>query len=170
MIKLERLERSACWELGQQIFKAGFASCAVIALILINSNIHQLVACIKGTPIAPPQSPCNERTFVIPSLNTTVKCCEHKLVKIVENGRTLTVYENQQVSQVLDWLNHCYNYENECNMTVFKDKTECKYVSKQGRNMLCFDQNGHLSYIVLNGFRMHKLIGQSIFSFLATMC
>lgn len=173
-MKLERLERSACFAVGQQTFKVAVTTCAVVILLLINNNINQLVACLSqqplvvATPISHAES-CQNKTLTSRSntVTTSLVCCQRQYVSVIENGHVLVEYNKDQAGKFLNWLDQCYNKE--CLLHENSRET-CKYMSNHRKNMLCYDENEELDYIVINGHNMHDIISQSVFDFFVTMC
>ena len=85
-LEMERLRRSVCWEVAGQSVKLGFASCAVILLLVINSNVHHLVSCLSGSTTATnslilptPNVDCYDKSFG-DTVSLHMSCCNSSFV------------------------------------------------------------------------------------------
>lgn len=174
-MRIERLQQSACWELGKQGFKVGVGICAVIVLALINNNLHELIGCLSRTnpPTPTPahhssilNQQCNEKTLHS-IVNMTLTCCQHNYIKVTENSIILVEYKMEQAFKFLDWINQCFNAE--CPLHEY-NRSKCTYLSYFQKNMICFDKNKHIDYLVINDHNIHNILSLSVYSFFATMC
>ena len=160
---MERLQRSACWETGSQAAKLGFGTCAVIILILINSNVHQLVNCVTSQLI--PAEAEAARSCVqmrvghkIPLL---LECCPSEpRLRLEAVDSVVLAYNRGNASSFIHWLTACAYVTTECPLRQPSRPTHCAFITILHDSYLCLNSSHSLQYAVFGGMRFD--IGDSI--------
>lgn len=168
----EKIKKSICLEIGEQTGKAGLAITTVICLIMINTNITQLVHCLSQytlptDPFIPTSRlPCT--TAVInPDLKVAIEYCRkpESLAFFIENKIQLAFNETS-TRELVSWLKKCAVHSCTVNQYVRKD-TQCPYVSfLNDIHYVCFDINHHVKYLVLSNMQMLPSDSLSVFYFI----
>ena len=103
-------------ELFKQCIKLALGATALVVLVLINSNIHQMVLCLMRAPIdkvmvsPPPLMPnCTSHTFRH-GLDLRVDVCrgeETGMVAFYLENAILRSYSLEDSTRLVDWLRRC---------------------------------------------------------------
>jgi len=186
-MKLSEMRKSACLEAGQQIAKLCFATAAVVILVFINSNIHDLVSCLSkqhnivpepppttSSPPPPALHSCEKQRFVVRDSyfrpqNVSVTCCDSQVI-LAHNNSILFMSENDQAASWLDWVKTCTYGARECGFQSNPSSTDCRKISKFRDNTLCFDENFVPTRAVFAKHVFHGLDLHSMLTFLADKC
>jgi len=151
------VRRSVCVELVGQSVKLGFASFAVITLVLINNNVGTLVRCLGGkqsvgiasevkTATTKAHSQCLTYSYGQEML-LELSCCNSSLT-LKADGTPIVYYESSH--DYVSWLSDCYKQN--CDSTLVR--SHCIKISRFDSTYLCLNDTGHVQYGVFGGLRL----------------
>ena len=146
------MEQALTMEGIKQSAKFGIGVTALIILMFINSNIHQLVVCLMRSPvdsviIAPPAN-CTSNIFNY-GLELKVDLCDTAIIFYIDK-KLLRSFEREEATAFKDWLRRCTS-QHPCPVT--SSDAQCPAMSAfTESDYLCFDNNR--DYLVINGFRL----------------
>lgn len=159
-MELRRVRESLCGELVQQSTKLGFATIAIVTLLVINSNLTRLVHCLGGVaneaPLArsrlghgpKPLRFCPKLRFgQVTSLE--LRCC-NGTVSVKGDGQPLIEYRNG--SRFIDWIRACRRRT--CAYISVAGSVDCPRRSRFGSNVLCLNATSHIAYGTFGGYRL----------------
>ena len=157
----------------KQSIKLGLGAMALIVLVLINSNIHELVLCLMKNPIdkvvvAPPSlSPnCTSRSF---RHGLAVDICQGEdtsMVAFYLKDTILRSYSDAEATRLVDWLRRCTgpDYRQACPLYPSSNPKCPSYSLLNSLDYICHLNDS--SYLVINRFPFMKKESKDVIAFL----
>jgi hypothetical protein len=159
----------------KQIAKFALSASALIVLVVINHNVHQLLQCMLQQPIdsiiTPPST-----TNSVPGVNCTsevlqtgiqlrIDVCvsnrqlnEAPVISLYLNKTILRVYSETDTKVLVDLLRRCTGKDFERSCQLFKnDKGPCWFYAQLNKwDHICYSEYLIFDYFVINGLRLFK--------------
>jgi hypothetical protein len=174
-MNIDAARKSLCCEIGSQTAKASFGVCAVITLVLINNNLHQLVSCLSK-PIAdsqptnqPPLHHATPQNCNASSIGRgTLECCP-TTIRLYYSNRIVFAYSRTSAPQIAGWLKACH--KDMCPISFDTGRHNCIAASRWSRrDYLCFDDHKNITFGVLSGVRFNARDIHAILDFVTNRC
>ena len=175
-MELRDARRALRLELVGQTAKVGFATFAVVTLLIINSNLRQLVFCLGADEVprrttssgsrhttAAPHA-CHRHSFgQVTSLELV--CC-NGTVSLRGDGMLLVDYSDGTL--FVDWIKTCW--QRECSYKLNVSRRDCPKLSRFGSDFLCLNTTRHIVYGVFGGYRLSDGDSHLAVSLIANDC
>lgn len=175
MMELRQARRTLTLELAGQTAKFGLATFAIVTLLIINSNLRQLIICLgadgggvaRATPsraLTTPAASCQKHRFgQVTSLE--LDCCNSS-VTIRSDGVLLVDYSH--ASSFVEWIRKCRRRD--CSYKLNPGRGDCPKISRFGSDFLCLNGSQHVVYGAFGGFRLSDGDTYHAVSLLANEC
>ena len=191
-MQLKRIQESACWQTGEQSLKLMFGVAAVITLILINSNVHDLVTCLSSQTSTQsllatstqhllarsseklPASDSNPPLYwtdctverVNESLPVTLTFCDSAAgpgIRVQFDGDEIAHYVHPRSTALAVWMRKCGTQLTEaCPHVPYPPASGCSAVSFHDADFICYDSASRLRYLLMGHVRFPKPDAQRI--------
>ena len=170
------VKKSLSLELCKQATQLGFGATALAILVLINSNIHQLVICMMKEPIdhvitAPPSyRNCSSHSFP-GHVDLRIVMCEQSTLTFHLDGSVLRLYSAREAKDLRDWLRRCTreDYKDLCHFNKTSNLHCYNKSSIFKSDYLCFNDSFKRDYLVIGGFRLTTQETDNVISYLASV-
>ena len=168
-------QRPLSVELFKQRIKLALGATALVVLVLINSNIHQMVLCLMRAPLdkvmvsPPPLMPnCTRHTFRH-GLDLRVDVCrgeETGMVAFYLENAILRSYSLEDSTRLVDWLRRCTGHDFLLVCPLYSSSMpDCTYYSPLNPNdFICYRNT--TMYLVINRFRFSKKESMNVLAFI----